>query len=199
MSDLKLIIAKNISELRRAAEMTQFELAERLNYSDKAVSKWERGESVPDIAVLKEIADTFSVTVDYLLESEHGKKKSQKPANRVRFVNHGFITGMSIMLVWLVALIIFVTGDMLRDYTTNRHWLVFLWAVPATCIVWLVFNSIWFNPRLNFLIISLLMWTSLAVVHVSLIVFFGINIRLLYLLGIPGQVIILFWSRIIRN
>lgn len=196
MSDLRLIIAKNISELRRGAEMTQFELAERLNYSDKAVSKWERGESVPDVAVLKEVADIFSVTVDYLLEAEHTKKKPACTVRGIRFANHGFITGMSVMLVWLVALIVFVTGDMLREYTTNRHWLVFLWAVPVTCVVWLIFNSIWFNPRRNFLIISLLMWTTLAVVHVSLIVLSGINIRLIYLLGVPAQMIILFWSRI---
>ena len=65
MEDLKLIIAKNISTLRKAAAMTQFELAEKLNYSDKAVSKWERGESLPDVSVLKAIADIFSVDKDF--------------------------------------------------------------------------------------------------------------------------------------
>ena len=57
MQDLKPIIAKNIAELRKAASMTQIELATRLNYSDKAVSKWERGDSIPDVAVLKQIAE----------------------------------------------------------------------------------------------------------------------------------------------
>ena len=194
MDDLRLIIAKNISELRRAAEMTQFELAERLNYSDKAVSKWERGESVPDIAVLKNIADIFSVTVDYLLEEAHAKKRFDKPQNKIRIANRGFITGMSIALVWLVALIAFVTGDMFREQISGYHWLSFLWAVPITFIVWLVLNSVWFNKRRNFLIISFLMWTSLAAIHVSLIVLFNINVRFIYLLGIPGQIIILFWS-----
>lgn len=196
MEDLKLIIAKNISTLRKAAAMTQFELAEKLNYSDKAVSKWERGESLPDVAVLKALSEIFSVTVDYLLEEEHGKKKPKATAAGLRFANHGFITGMSLTLVWLIALIVFVTGDMFREYTHNQHWLVFLWALPPTFIVWLVFNSIWFNPRRNFLIISLLMWSTLAAIHVSLVVIFGINVRLLYLLGIPGEVIILLWSRI---
>ncbi|MBE6965702.1 MAG: helix-turn-helix transcriptional regulator [Ruminococcaceae bacterium] len=194
MDDLRLIIAKNISELRRTAEMTQFELAERLNYSDKAVSKWERGESVPDIAVLKNIADIFSVTVDYLLEEEHTKKRFDKPQNKIRLANRGFITGMSITLVWLIALLVFVTGDMFREQLLGYHWLIFLWAVPVTFIVWLVLNSVWFNKRRNFLIISFLMWTSLAAIHVSLIVLFDINVRFIYLLGIPGQIIILFWS-----
>ena len=201
MEDLRLIIAKNISGLRKAAAMTQFELAEKLNYSDKAVSKWERGDSIPDIVVLKAVADIFSVTVDYLLEEDHSLKNPKITINGKVFANHGFITGMALMLVWLVALLAFVAGDMLRDYTNNAHWLVFLWAVPPTLIVWLVFNSIWFNSRRNFLIISLLMWSVLAVVHISVIVLFFVNIRFIYLLGIPGQVIIFFWSKIkkIRN
>ena len=61
MSDIKSIVAKNISELRQKRSMTQLELAEQLNYSDKAVSKWERGDSLPDISVLCDIAALFSV------------------------------------------------------------------------------------------------------------------------------------------
>lgn len=196
MEDLKLIIAKNISMLRKERQMTQFELAEALNYSDKAVSKWERGESIPDVIVLKEIADIFAVSVDYLLEAEHPKKKSFGESFSIRLQNHGFITGMSIMLVWLLALFVFVIGDMFREVILFRHWITFLYAVPVTFIVWLVFNSIWFNKRRNFLIISLLMWSALASIYISLIVFASINVRLLLLLGIPGQIIILMWSRI---
>lgn len=71
MDELKVIIAENIQSLRRDAGMTQAALAEKLNYTDKAVSKWERGESVPDVAVLRDIADLFGVTVDYLLRQDH--------------------------------------------------------------------------------------------------------------------------------
>ena len=67
MEDIKPIIAKNITALRQGAKMTQIELAERLNYSDKSVSKWERAESLPDITVLKAIADMFEVPLDYLV------------------------------------------------------------------------------------------------------------------------------------
>lgn len=73
MQELKFIIAKNIQTLRQAKGMTQVELAEKLNYSDKSVSKWERGESLPDITVLKGIADLFEVSLDYLVEAEHGE------------------------------------------------------------------------------------------------------------------------------
>ena len=196
MKDLKNIIADNIVFLRKEKGLTQAQLAEKLNYSDKAVSKWERGESVPDIVVLKEIADIFSVTVDFLLAEEHPKKRKFGESVRVRMQNHGFIMGMSIVLVWLIALLVFVVGDMFREYTQLYHLLVFMYAVPVTMIVWLVFNSVWFNRRRNFLIISLLMWTTLASIFVSLIVLAGINVRFLLLLGVPGQVIIILWSRI---
>ena len=66
-ADIKIVIAKNIADLRLANGMTQLELAERINYSDKAVSKWERAESMPDIAVLTEIADLFQVSLDDLV------------------------------------------------------------------------------------------------------------------------------------
>ena len=64
--DTKSIIANNIIELRKSKKWTQIELAEKLNYSDKAISKWERAESLPDVTVLQQIAALFSVSVDYL-------------------------------------------------------------------------------------------------------------------------------------
>ena len=76
MENLKLIIAKNITELRRAASMTQLDLAQKLNYSDKAVSKWERAESVPDISVLKSVAELFGVTVDHLITDHDDSVKA---------------------------------------------------------------------------------------------------------------------------
>ena len=69
--DMKRVIAKNMTELRLAKGMTQLQVAERLNYSDKAVSKWERAESIPDICILKEIADLYGVTLDYLVNEKH--------------------------------------------------------------------------------------------------------------------------------
>ena len=55
MEDLKQIFAENLSALRKKKGWTQMELAERLHYSDKAVSKWERGESLPDVVILKPV------------------------------------------------------------------------------------------------------------------------------------------------
>ena len=198
MQDLKHIIAKNIASLRREREMTQFELAEKLNYSDKAISKWERGESVPDIVVLKQIADLFGVTVDWLLEEEHTKPKRSTEFLKNRFKNRSIITCISIVLVWLIAATTFVIADTFRGYGISHYWLSFLFAVPITCIVWLVFNTLWFNKRLNFFIISLLMWSILTCIYVPLLILGSTNIRFIWVLGAIGQIIIFLWSRIKR-
>jgi len=197
--DLKAVIAENIVQLRRKSEMTQVELAEKLNYSDKAVSKWERGESVPDISVLKGIADLFGVTVDYLITSEHisddldkGAESAELQKKRIRA--HGVITGMSILLVWLVALVVFVPID-IATTGIYAHWLAFAYAVPVSMLVWLIFNAMWFNCRKNYLIISLMVWTLIVAIHLTVLVF-GYNIWQFYLLGIPGQLIIALWSKI---
>ena len=204
VEDIKSNIAKNISELRQTKSMTQLELAEQLNYSDKAVSKWERGDSVPDVTVLKRIADLFGVTLDYLVTAEHEKKPivvNKLEKTRI-FKNRVFITCISILLVWLVATAGYSIADtVFRNtgvlFTTcfSPHFLTFVYAVPISMIVWLVFNSIWFNHRFNFVIISILMWSALISLWLTLVLF-GFIVWPLFFLGIPGQVIILFWSRI---
>lgn len=203
MTDIKSTVASNISSLRNACGLTQAELAEKLNYSDKSVSKWERGESLPDISVLMEIAGLFGVTVDYLVTDDHSDTphpKADAPHIAVEqkkktLRNHGFITGMSVLLVWLVAALAFVILDIISDIK-NAHYLAFAFAVPVSMIVWLVFNSIWFNRRRNFLIISLLMWSLLAALCLSFTIIGGINIWLVMILGFFGQAIIILWSRL---
>ena len=198
--NIKQIIAANIAELRRAHNMTQLDLAERLNYTDKAISKWERGESLPDVTVLKAIADLFGVTVDYLLSPTHDPKHAEESQSQNKSKNlraRGFIMGMSVMLVWLAATVLFVVFDMIPGGAT-AHWIVFVYAIPASFIVWLVLNSVWFNRRRNYLIISLLMWSTLLMTFLSVFCFSGYRYYIwqIFLLGLPGQAIIVMWSHI---
>ena len=201
--DLKAIIAVNISELRKKNGMTQQDLAAKLNYTDKAISKWERGESIPDVMVLKQIADMNGVTVDYLLTDIHEapepvaeeKTEVETTKRRQSLRTRGFVTGMSVLLVWIAALVLFIVFDTASlDYRSN--WVVFACAVPASFIVWLVMNSIWFNRRRNYLIISLLMWSLLALIYIPILLFAERNLWLIFSLGIPGEAIIIMWSRL---
>lgn len=191
MKDVKAVIAGNIAALRQGAGMTQLEFAEKLNYSDKAISKWERGESIPDVTVLLQIAELFGVTLNYLVEETHPEEAHKK---RNKLVNRGFITGIALLLVWLIATFCF----MVVDFSTGGvdfQWLAFIYAIPISMIVWLVFNSMWFNRRLNYLIVSLLMWSVLGTVYLTFIPFER-NLWLIFTLGVPGQLAIVFWSRL---
>ena len=198
MNDIKSIIAKNISSLRQKKGLTQLELAERLNYSDKAVSKWEIADSMPDISVLVELADLFEVPLDYLVRAEHPEGEplpTEKPAYTYR---KGIISAVSVLLVWFIAVLFFVLTVLFMKGTYNQ-WLFFIYAIPVSMIVWLVFNTIWFNPRFNYVIISVLMWTVILSIHLTVLTTLGMNIWLVYLLGIPGQLIIILWSVIKRQ
>lgn len=191
MNDIKLVVAKNISKLRTENGMTQLELAERLNYSDKAVSKWEHADSMPDISVLVEISQLFNVSLDYIVNPEHQKSEKKLPGNVGRTKhNRLIITGISIMLVWFIVVCVFVS---LLILNIKHGWILFLYAVVISSIVWLVFNSIWFDSRRNYLIVTLLMWSLLTCIHITFLTI-GINIWPVYILGIPGQLIILLCS-----
>ncbi len=191
MNDIKSVVAKNIAELRQASGLTQLELGEKLNYSDKAVSKWEHADSMPDISVLVEIADLFDVPLDYLVREEHDIKKEIKAQSKPS-PQKIIVTAVSVLFVWFVAVAAFVTVSTCFKQL-KFEWLTFIYAVPVSAIVWLVFNTLWFNRRLNYFIVSILMWSVLTVVHLSLLPF-GVNFWMTYLLGIPGQVIILLLS-----
>ena len=183
MEEIKQIIAKNISNLRISAQMTQLDLAEKLNYSDKAVSKWERGESIPDVITLKTIADMFGVTVDYLL-SEHEDEKP--PVVKHTRNNHLFITLVSVAAVWLLGTCAYSFGWIFETYL----WMAFIVCVPVSAIVLLVFNSMWGRRIWNMYIISGLVWSILLSVFLGVSVYTEHNIWIIFMIGIPAQIVI---------
>lgn len=192
MQDLHAIIAANISALRTESGMTQAQLAEVLNYTDKAVSKWERAESVPDILVLKQLADHFDVTVDYLLTdvSAHTSPRSRDEL-RQRSVNRLIISLISVIGVWVLATAVFVVALALG---ANAHplWLCYIYPIPVSSILLIVFNSVWGRRRLNFIIVSLLLWSLLLSVYLTVLATAGLDLWYVFLVGVPAQVLLLF-------
>jgi transcriptional regulator with XRE-family HTH domain len=196
MNDLHSVFAKNIADLRAERKMTQAQLAAVLNYSDKAISKWERGEALPDVTVVKQIADIFGVSVDYLLQSEHKPAERRTvSANRQIRLNRLLISAIATTLVWLIATFLFLVFNALPEVLLPfPTWLFFVYSSVPSLIVILVFNSIWGNRRLNFAIISALVWSLLATVFLSIFVIAEINLWQVFLFGIPSQCIIMLWS-----
>ena len=204
---LKLRIGANISAYRKQAGLTQVGLAEKLNYSDKAVSKWERGESIPDVLTLAQLAEQFHITVNDLLvdpnELPGNPGKLEKAMTQVsekalkRKADKNIILALSTTLVWFVALLVFVvmsSFDMLDPYSC----LIFFYAVPANAIVALSLRSAWRDFRWNKILISLIVWGSIVSIHVSLQVILHYNFWKIFLLGIPGQIAIFLWFRMFR-
>lgn len=202
---LKTQIGENIAAYRKQANLTQAGLAEKLNYSDKAVSKWERGESVPDVTTLVQLAGQFGVTVNELLQDPNELPESGGRVERAmeavvtktlrRRADKGSILMLASILVWGVALLVYV---ILSSVGISKTWLGFFYAVPVNAIVLLSLRSAWHDFRWNRALISAIMWGALLSVHISLLVLAGVNIWKLYLLGIPGQAAILFWFRMLR-
>ena len=202
---LKLQIGANIAAYRKRLGLTQAGLAVKLNYSDKAVSKWERAESVPDVLTLAALAEVLGVTVNDLLVDPNALPEEtgavQQAMGRVvektlkRKADKKIILGLSSILVWFVALLVYVV---LSSLDIPNSWLAFFYAVPANAIVLLSLRSAWHDFRWNQMLISAIMWGSLLSIHVSLLVFLNFNFWKIYLLGIPGQVAIFLWFRMYR-
>ncbi len=199
---LKDIIGKNIAVYRKRCGLTQAELADKLNYSDKAVSKWERGESTPDIITLAQLAEQFGITVNELIQDpdalpEHTGAVQQAMEKVVektlkRKADKNIILGLSSILVWFVALFLYVV---LSGLELENSWLAFFYAIPANAIVLLSLRSAWHDFRWNRALISAIMWGALLSIYATLLVLGGINFWKMFLLGIPGQLAILLWFR----
>lgn len=189
MKELKDIIAINLMNLRKANKLTQLELAEKLNYSDKAISKWERGESLPDVLMLKNLADMYSVSIDYLM-TEHSFEDAKKIKKPVKLNNKLIVTLLSCLAIWACATILYVNLIIIKDV---NYWMIWLWAVPVSSILLIVFSSIWGNKTLILLSISLLLWSTLTCCHLQ---FLKYNLWSIYLLGIPLQLAILLSGKI---
>ena len=196
---LKNLIGKNIAAHRKRCGLTQAGLAEKLNYSDKAVSKWERGESVPDVLTLAQLAGLYEITVDDLLRDPNelppdadGKMQQVVEKTLHRRANKSIILWLSALLVWFVALFIYVV---VSSFDIANGWLPFFYAIPITAVVLLSLRSAWRDFRWNRLYISVIAWGFLLCFHVTFWVFFHVNVWRVFLLGIPGQAAILLWCR----
>ena len=184
--ELKNILAKNLLELRKSKSLTQLELADKLNYSDKSVSKWEHGDAMPDVEVLAKIAKFYNVTVDYLI-SEHNQndqditlldEKSQRRLRGKKLI----ITLLSISALWTITTIIYVQTLI---WSKLNLWMLFIWSVPISFVLLLIFNAIWGRHRFSVFLSSFLVWTIIASLYLQ---FLQYNIWVLFFIGIPIQI-----------
>jgi len=190
MKSFNEIVADNLVYLRKSKKMTQIELAEQLNYSDKSISKWEHGETLPDIEVLSKLANLYNVSLDFIVtntsheELLEDHKKTQNKQNQI------IISLLCVSFVWFLAAVIFVYTNLILQ---ANYWMVYIWALPISCAVLIYFNKLWGKKKFLFFLMSFMLWALLLCFYLQ---FLKYNIWLLFLIATPIQIAIILWSQL---
>ena len=184
MDELKAVFAANLIRLRNGANMTQAELGEKLHYTDKAVSKWERAESVPDAMALQSLAGIFGVTVDALLTEPERWEPPPTLRSETETYSRLFIILCSIASIWTLCVIEFVVVWIVLD---TIQWIVFVIAVPLSLTALLIFNSIWYRGKNNMYIVGALVLSLVAMIYLVLLKY---NFWQMFLILIPAELVV---------
>ena len=205
--ELKIRVGANIARLRKSRGLTQAELAERINYSDKAVSKWERAESLPDVLTLICLAEQLGTDMNTLTGlqpanpepvsiPEPASVPEQPPVKKKPTADRGVIQKLSSILVWVVALFLYMVLD---EFGVKNLWLLFVVAVPANAIVLLSLRSAWKLYGMNRFLISVIMWGFLLVIYLLLLLTAKVNVWKILPMGLLGQAAIILWFKMFRS
>ena len=198
IEELTSTIAKNITTYRKKKGLTQLQLAELISYSDKAISKWEKGLAIPDVFVLSQLSEIFEVTLDELTSEYKEKKQPQvnkdnEYIKKKNNINKVVITILSSILVWFVFIITYVLLE-LTNPNTLPTWLLFIYALPVMFIVQIVFAKLWGKRWMRFITITGLTWTLTLSIHLTILESINLsNSYLLYLIAAAFQVLVIFW------
>ena len=183
---IRTILAEKLSAYRKRAGLTQAELAEKLNYSDKSVSKWERGDGMPDLLVLCQLADLYDVPLDAFLREGPLQRSQREQRSR-----HAIITLLSLGLVIFVSAIAFFVCHVAQ---VKVGWLSFVYAVPVCMILLVVFSHIWGATLHQAIAVSLLDWTLCAAVYISFRAMSNVaRMEMLFMVAAVFQVLIILW------
>ena len=184
---LEDIVAENLTYYRKALGLTQLELAEKLNYSDKLISKWERGEGMPDIIALKTIADLYHISVDEFFKEEKQKTPHSKKGKR------WYIVGLSAFLLWVIATTAFVTLAIVLP-ETFPWWLIFVYAITGTGIVGVVWAGIFHNKLFQLITTSVIIWGGVVSLYLTLLFTLKANnLWLIFVVGVPLEGLAVLW------
>lgn len=201
MEKLGSIIGSNLVFLRKKAGLTQLEFGEKFNYSDKTVSKWEQGDVIPSVEVLKDIADFYGVSVDFILKEHVDEKDFLSVVKKVPDVaNKITIITLIIVILYAIAITVHVASifDMqTSDYRKNIWWCIYLWMVPVSCLIIAYASRKMFRSfKLMFIWISIAVWTILLSAFVTAYLVKGNLYWYLFFIGIPVQAAIILMSRL---
>lgn len=195
--DIKTTVANNLIALRKSKGLTQADVANALNYSDKSVSKWEHADSLPDISILSALADMYGVTLDYLTHEDAEEQLSyvneKKKPDRERQLT---IEVLTVTIVFLCATILFVYGYCFASVPTQDFWIAYLWAIPISALFLWNYNRKWHKNKLqSTILLSILLWSLLLCIYLQ---FGNYKLWLIFILGVPMEIIIVLSSNLTK-
>ena len=195
--DIKTTVANNLIALRKSKGLTQADVANALNYSDKSVSKWEHADSLPDISILCALADMYGVTLDYLTHEDAEEQLSyvneKKKPDRERPLT---IEVLTVTIVFLFATVLFVYGYCFASVPTQDFWIAYLWAIPISALFLWNYNRKWHKNKLeSTILLSILLWSLLLCIFLQ---FGDYKLWLIFILGVPMEVIIVLSSNLTK-
>ena len=193
MKNINEIIGNNIKELRKINKLTQFDLAEKLNYSNKTISRWESGDIIPDVQTLNKLSEVFEVPLSKMFEPDISTRYKLGRRYRLQIGNKLSISLLFVLGVWLLALMTFINYS--RTYNLVV-WQVFVWAVPISSIVEIVFNTLRGKKAYNYILYTLLNWSLITSLYLSI---YNYTLWMLFLVGIPIQIGIILCYNIFKN
>ncbi|MDD6241344.1 MAG: helix-turn-helix transcriptional regulator [Eubacteriales bacterium] len=161
---LKQIVAENLTALRKSKGLTQLELAEKFNYSDKAVSKWEKGDTTPDIETLQALADFYGVTIDYFTHEGSKKEKeiyvTEKPKR-----NRPLVCFYYSLIAPIVAILVYV---LVLFFGHQNLWPIWIWMLAADSILLFVLSCVFFSRQVKSIFGSLMTWLIVSAIYLQL-------------------------------
>ena len=182
---VKEIIASNLASLRKEHKLTQQQLAEKINYSDKAVSRWENAETLPDIETLCRICDIYGVTFEYLLQKEQPKKNNPYVV-KSNTTGKMLITFIILCSLWIAAILTYTYVNVIFGI---KLWTVFVWAIPLSAVVCQICNAVFFkNKAFGCVLFSILSWTTILALYLQTLKY---NTWMLFIMGVPLQAVII--------
>ena len=191
MDNIKNIIAQNLVELRKRKKYTQQDLANILQYSDKAISKWEKGDSLPDIEILYQICNLYGVTLDYLTHEGSYDEKKEYVIPKYEKRNKAIIALLFVIAIWTLGVTAFV---FINIFVSKIVWPIFVWCVPVSASLLLYFNLKWGRRFYNSFIFSTMLWGYIAGLFFQILFSLNINIWPIFLVGVPVEIAIILWS-----
>ena len=193
MDELAKIVAENLISLRKEKHLTQQELAEKIGYSDKLVSKWELGKAVPTVDKLMQLASFYNVPLDSIVTKDGCKKIVQSKGKDKNMTNKVVIMAMAGTFILFVAIAVFV-NSLITGPRVN--WSSFLYMVPAIGLIDGILDFRFYGKNLAlWILLSVFIWGLLLSVALHFFYYMDQNIFYILLIGIPLQIVVVLFSQ----